>query len=340
MNSSEHGLYNPFFSHIYVEKEVMDHPVSAKIISRFPQAVIVEIDHYKDVFNRSHQNYRLQKQAPGLILARKQNHLVYEGAPVCQSFGNRHFYYTSSVMNCIYDCEYCYLQGMYPCANLVVFVNLDEIMEEVKLLLNQHPVYLCISYDTDLLAVEHVLGYVKEWMDFAAAQPELTIEIRTKCADQSLFEQLKPGQNVIFAWTLSPEKVIDSFEHHTPSLQNRLDCIRAAAAAGFPVRLCFDPLLCFTGWEQEYDAMLRKVFDTLRAEDILDVSIGVFRISQDYLKKMRNQANDSKIAHYPYINENGVYHYGRELTERMTAFVYERIREQLPVNKIFVWKLV
>jgi len=29
-------------------------------------------------------------------------------------------------LNCVYDCEYCYLQGMYPSANIVVFVNFED----------------------------------------------------------------------------------------------------------------------------------------------------------------------------------------------------------------------
>ena len=35
-------------------------------------------------------------------------------------------------MNCVFDCEYCYLKGMYPSANLVVFVNLEDIFAEVE----------------------------------------------------------------------------------------------------------------------------------------------------------------------------------------------------------------
>lgn len=337
MNNSEHGLFNPLFSHIYIEKEVRNDPVTKRIIARYPKSVLIEINHYKDVFNRSHQNYRIQKQSPNLILAKKQHNLIYEGASVCQSFGNQHFYYTSSVMNCIYDCEYCYLQGMYPSANLVVFVNLEEIFEEVEQLLDKHPVYLCVSYDTDLLAMEQILGYVKEWISFATLHPELTLEIRTKSADQSLFEQLQPLDNVIFAWTLSPQKVTDCFERHTPSLKSRLACVGTAAGKGFRVRLCFDPLIYFAGWEEEYQAMLTEVFDKLAPEQIMDVSIGVFRIPQDYLKRMRNQSKTSSITHFPYVNDKGVYHYGKELTDHLITFVYEKIQDKIPRNKIFLW---
>ena len=131
-------------------------PETKRILTQFPQAEVIAIDHYKDVFCRSRQDYVRQHAAQNLILAAKHGELLYPGAPVCQSFGNEHFYYTSCVMNCVFDCEYCYLKGMYPSANLVVFVNLEDIFAEVEKRLAVHPVYLCVSYDTDLLALEHL----------------------------------------------------------------------------------------------------------------------------------------------------------------------------------------
>ena len=68
--------------------------------------------------------------------------------------------------DCIYDCEYCYLKGMYPSANIVIFVNIEDIFEELHRMLSEHPVYLCVSYDTDLLAFEAMTGYVREWEHF------------------------------------------------------------------------------------------------------------------------------------------------------------------------------
>lgn len=336
MNSLKKDLYNPFFSHIYVEKEVLDHPVTNRILAGFSHAKVVEINHYKDVFCRSHQDYRLQKSSMKLILASKHQNLIYEGAPVCQSFGNQHFYYTSSVMNCIYDCEYCYLQGMYPSANMVVFVNLEDIFEELVRLLKKHPVYLCISYDTDLMAMEHILGYMEKWIAFAAGHPDVTLEIRTKSADLKVIEKIPPSDNVILAWTLSPDKIISSFEHHTPSLDHRLDCIQAAIKKGFRVRLCFDPLIYCKDWREQYKTLIQSVFLRVASKQIKDVSIGVFRISQDYIKKMRRQAEASRIIQFPFENDNGVYHYGRELTQDMISYVYQLVSKEIPGDKIFL----
>lgn len=163
------------------------------------KAEIVYIRHYKDVFCRRRQDYEEQHHAQNLILAKKTGSLIYQGAPVCQNFGNTYFYYTSCMMNCIYDCEYCYLKGMYPSANIVIFVNIEDIFEELHRMLSEHPVYLCVSYDTDLLAFETMTGYVREWEHFVLEENKrstypLKIEIRTKSANVKLFDDLIPDK--------------------------------------------------------------------------------------------------------------------------------------------------
>ena len=338
MNSLSKNLYNPFFSHIYIEKAAMDHPRTGQILSQFPDAEYIEINHYKDVFSRGHQNYALQKATPNLILALKKEPYVYEGAPVCQNFGNRHFYYSSSVMNCFYDCEYCYLQGMYPSANLVVFVNPEDIFNRVEELLKSYPVYLCISYDTDLLALENKLGYVKEWHRFAGSHPDLTVELRTKSSNFQVLNTLKPYPNFILAWTLTPDSIQKNYEHHTPSLNERLDCLKKAINKGFMVRLCFDPLIYQTNWKIIYEEMISTAFSRLPADKIKDISLGVFRVSHDYLKQMRKQRPDSVIIQYPYENDNGVCHYGKDLSQEIISYTYNLVKEFIPENNIYVWK--
>ena len=345
MNSKK-NYYNPFFSHIYVERAVREHPRTRRILRRFPDAHIIIIDHYKDVFCRKGQNPVLQQQSQNLILGAKQGNLIYQGAPVCQSFGNEHFYYTSCVMNCIYDCEYCYLKGMYPSGNIVVFVNLEDIFEEVRIRLQEHAMYLCISYDTDLMAMESITGYVKEWIDFAksladpapSTPPPLKIEIRTKSADSLFWQRHTPVPGIIYAVTLSPQAVIDACEHKTPSLHQRLVSVKEAIRQGFAVRLCFDPMIYCKDWEQQYARMLQQVFETVDPDKLEDVSVGTFRVSQDYLKKMRKNRPASAVVQFPYQNDNGVYHYSRKMTEQMEHFLVDNLTGKLPKEKIFLWE--
>lgn len=338
MKNLKGEYYNPFFSHIYVEKSVRNHPRTRRILERFPGARVIEIGHYKDVFCRRGQNYLLQHRAQSLILAEKKGTLIYEGAPVCQSFGNENFYYTSCMMNCIYDCEYCYLKGMYPSGNIVAFVNLEDYFEEIETLCGRQSVYLCVSYDTDLAALEHVTGYLGEWVRFTEGQKRLKIELRTKCADATLWRRIPPVPEAIFAFTLSPQAVICAYEHKTPSLEQRISCAAEAVRRGFTVRLCFDPMIYCPDWEAQYDGMLEQICSKIDMEKILDVSVGTFRVSQDYLKKMRRQEPYSAVVQFPYQNNGGVYSYSGELTERMERHMADRLRQRMPEEKIFLWE--
>lgn len=336
LQNSNKNLLNPSFSHIYIEKKALNHPNTKKIVERFPQAEIIEINHYKDVFSRSHQSYCLQKKSPQLILAEKRDNLIYEGAEVCESFGNNHFYYTSTMMNCIYDCEYCYLQGMYTSANIVIFINIEAIFSEVEKLLQKHSVYLCVSYDTDILAFENIIGYGRKWIEFAKEHENLKIELRTKSSNFKSIEDLKSQENIILAWTLSPDRVIKDYENRTPSLMERISSIKEAIDKGWKVRLCFDPMLYIKEWKLEYKELVDNVFAELPAEKIHDISIGVFRVSKDYLKRMRKQREDSCILNYPFETVNGVCSYCDKLSEDMTAYVCELVKKYIPEDKIYI----
>lgn len=337
MKNFASNYFNPAFSHVYVEKKAMNRTRTKRILEKFPNAVIVEIEHYKDVFCRSGQDSTLQRKAQSLILAVKEGELLYKGAPVCQNFGNEYFYYTSCMMNCVYDCEYCYLKGMYPSGHVVVFVNIEDIFEQAEKILKKHSLYLCVSYDTDLMAMEYMTGYTKAWTDFAGEHPELTVEIRTKCANELFFEKQKPLPNVVYAFTVSPQTVIEQWEHKTPSLSRRILCAKNAVERGFGVRLCFDPVIYCAEWKKEYAAMLDEIVQNIDMKKLVDVSVGTFRVSQDYLKRMRKNNPYSAVVQFPYENDRGVYHYPGELQEEMEQYMTGKLEQQIGRKKIFCW---
>ncbi|SHH93935.1 spore photoproduct lyase [Butyrivibrio fibrisolvens DSM 3071] len=356
------------FKHIYVEKEILDTDRVKDILAHFLDSQIVVIDHYKDVFNRKRQDFMLQHASRNLILAAKKGRLVYDGAPVCQDFGNSHFYYTSCIMNCLYDCEYCYLKGMYPSGNLVIFVNIEDIFKEVEDLLAKFPVYLCVSYDTDLMAIENLTGFVAKWIEFTKSHENLTIEIRTKCGRKDLDigikarplvqgkdpgidtkaqsvnqkaessnEYIAPCDRVIFAWTISPDPVIARFEHGSARLPQRLEAASHYLNNGWPVRLCFDPMIYTPSWRDIYGRMLEDVRSSVDMAKVRDFSVGSFRISESYLKKMRKAMPLSEVVQYPFVLEEGYYHYPNKLVEDMESFLIDEIKDTCPDAKIFRW---
>ncbi len=320
----------------YLEEDVSEDEIPEGLRKRIRH--IERVHHYKDVFNAKTHDFLKEKHSGTVIVAKNRDTLIYPGAPFCQSFGNEHFYYASCVKNCIYDCAYCYLKGMYPCGYLTVFVNTEDYFDELEKILKEHPVYLCVSYDTDLLALEGLLGYCEKWTEFANLHKELKIEIRTKCANSEVFKHfpVPVHDNVIFAWTLSPDEVREFAEKGTPSSGERLKAAASAHKAGFPIRFCFDPIVFHKNWRESYTRLFDETFETIPPEDILDISAGVFRISNNYLKRMRDCDALDPVTAFPFVTEQGASHYGN-ISREMRDFAANELAKRFPKEKTFIW---
>ena len=338
--------FYPPFSHIYIEEGLLRDRECLRVLERFPKAVYIPIRHYKDVFNRKKQNRSLQEKSRKLILARKEGQRIYKGAPVCQDFSEAHFYYSSLLMNCPFHCAYCYLQGMYPSANLVLFLNLNDYFTDCRALLSEKgSLYLCISYDTDLIAMEEVYPYVERFLSFLEEEKKLLIEVRTKAGGEGFFRRIETlsvsedvKRRMIFAFTLSPPEIVEEAEQGSAGLMGRIVAVKRAIEEGFRVRLCFDPMIYHADWKNIYRRFLDLVFREIPSEKVYDISVGSFRISESYLKAMERACPDSPHTFFPYENTNGFYHYPKALLEEMEGFLLSRIEEQFPKERIFRWK--
>ena len=78
--------------------------------------------------------------------------------------------------------------------------------------------------------------------------------------------------------------------------------------------------------------------DMVDMEKVWDVSVGSFRRSQDYMKKLRRSQKDSAVVQFPFVNEKGVYHYPDRLMNEMEQHVVSRLCEWMPEEKIFRWR--
>ena len=321
------------FSHVYVEEKARRYPLTDEILKKTGDAVIIPVEHYKDIFDRPRQDRLAQKKAPSLILAVREGSRIFKGAPVCQSFGQRNFYYSSSVMNCLFDCEYCYLKGMYPSSNIVVFVNFEDYEDDVTKLLGEGSLYVCASYDTDLIALNGLTGLADRWIGLAEQNKDLLVELRTKAAPK----QLKNVPNVIYAFTVSPDEIARKYEKNVPSADDRLDAACRALDTGCNVRLCFDPMILTDNWRDVYGEFAEHVASKIDLTRLTDVSVGCFRISKEYLSSMRKGMRNSEIAWYPYVIRNGVAQYDEDTDRQMQEFMRGLLARHIAEEKIFTW---
>ena len=327
---------------IYVEEDLFDHPRSRAILGRFKRATIVPCHHYGEVFNRNNQNFRLQKRRPALILARKTQRLVMP-APDDYAIGSRENHYFSHMLNCPYDCRYCFLQGMYRSAHYLLFVNFEDFGDEIERMTNATqnpalgpPVHFFSGYDSDSLAYDGVSGFLDYILPvFAGLGDRAGLELRTKCAHIDPLLKHDPLSNCVVAFSFTPEAISKALEHGVPGLHLRLRALSRLAEAGWRIGLRFDPLIHTSDFQDQYRALFRTIFDQIPSDAVHSVSLGAFRLPEGFHGQMTRLYPDEPLFHRGLVREGGMVSYPRKLETDMIDRCQEMLARHMGGDRIY-----
>ena len=321
---------------LYIEENIRQHQRTLEICERFPKVRQIICERYGEVFNPKAQNFRLQKQKPALILAEKYNNFALP-TPIAYNIGATENYYFSHMLNCLYDCRYCFLQGMYQSANYVLFVNYEDYHQQIKNICaaSTHPIHFFSGYDCDSLALEPVTGFAENFLDFFAEIPNAWLELRTKSTQIRSLLNREPFSRCIVAFSLSPDDIAVKLEHKAPSLQRRLDALCKLQAQGWPIGLRFDPLIFQTGYQQQYKALFEQVFSRIQLDSLHSVSLGVFRLPEKYFKKIHKLYPEEKLFASPLENQQKMVSYRADLEQEMLDYCTELLLSYIPASKFF-----
>ena len=324
-------------STIYIEKNLVQHPRVQKITARFPHARQILCEHYGEVFNPKAQNFRLQKQQPALILAEKYRHWV-SPAPAGYAIGAAQNYYFSHMLNCLYDCRYCFLQGMYQSANYVVFVNYEDFQRQITEICAATPneiIHFFSGYDGDSLAMEPVTGFADAFLDFFAELPNVWLELRTKSTQVRSLLNRSVVPRCIVAFSLSPDAIAQKVEEKAPSVYKRLDALVKLQAQGWLIGLRFDPIIYQTGYQALYQELFAEVFARIDLKQLHSVSLGVFRLPEKYFKKMHKLYPEVPLFAGSLAQKQGMVSYAPALEDEMRQFCTEQLLNYIPAEKFF-----
>jgi len=325
------------FDFIYIEEAISNHPKVRKICNRFPNATPVFCTRYGEIFNPRSQNFRLQKQRPALILAAKHGRLVLEAPPEYGIGGERNYYF-SHMLNCVYDCRYCFLQGMYRSANMVIFINFEDFQtaleEKIRADAGQTP-YFFSGYDCDSLALESTTGFVAAFLDFFAAHPTAFFELRTKSVRIKALLEHDALANCIVAFSMTPPQVAAALEAGTPPVQRRLEAMLQLQEHGWPLGLRFDPLILHENYQEHYAQLFATVFARLKIEHLHSVSLGQFRLPRDHYKTMSHLYPDEKLFAHALEEKDGMVSYQTQRAREMHDFCARELLRFIPPSLFF-----
>ena len=272
----------------------------------------MECERYGEVFNPKKQNFRLQKIKPALIIARKHGNFILD-APKGFGIGGRKNYYFSHMLNCIYDCRYCFLQGMYRSANYVLFVNYEDFQNEINNIVEQNPdekeITFFSGYDCDSLALESVTRFVREFLPFFQKHKKAVLELRTKSinVDELLNHEVIP--NCVVAYSFTPENISQKLEHGVPPVKKRIQTMKSLAEKGWQVGIRLDPLIYHESYKKNYRKLIQEIFYTISVESIHSVSTGPMRFPEKMFHTIERLYPDERLFAGPLENRNGLTSY-------------------------------
>lgn len=320
---------------IYIEKEIKKHPRTLEILSKFRNVRTIAIDRYGEVFNRKNQNFRIQKKNPCLILAKKHKGFVLP-APEGFGIGSSKNYYFSHMYNCIYDCSYCFLQGMYSSANFVLFVNYEDFVLEIKKLISEKENITFFSgYDCDSLALEKITGFASYILPIFKEYSNCILELRTKSNQIKPLDKIEPIKNCVIAFSLMPDKISLALDKKAPTIKRRIATIKTLSALGWKIGLRFDPLIFGDSWKDQYQDLHENIFNVINISSIHSISYGPLRFPIAMYKKINSMYQNEKLFVGPFEQNQSEVSYKQEIEEEMTEFCKNLSLNFAPESLIF-----
>lgn len=291
------------FSKIFIEKDILHLPRAQEILSKFRKVEVVKIDELEEIFNKVKKPYLQKRTNLQLFLGRKKGRLV---KPTPQAYGmtsNPHYYFVHAY-NCIYECQYCYLQGYFHSPDIVLFLNYEEIFNEMRDVVAQHPeqeVWFHAGEYSDSLALSHLTQELPELFDTFRDLPSARCELRSKSVNTKELLKISPLPNVICSFSLSSEENIRKFDLKTPPLAHRLVSLRVLKDHGHPIAIHLDPVIYSKTFAEEYTQLMNKITEIVSPKDIAYISMGVVRFTKDVFHQVKKNYPDSPLLQAEFV---------------------------------------
>lgn len=291
-------------SKILVEKEWLNHPRTQKVLAQFPQALVEGISSIDRFFGPFKKPYLEKRTDLNLYLGSKRGQLLKEAPDAYGLSGDPHFYYVHSY-NCIYECEYCYLQGYFNNPDLVQFLNFEDIYQSIETQIlkspeGKHPWFHAGEF-SDSLALSHISDELEVMHPLFEKYPQAQWELRTKSANLKKILTLKPLPNWHISFSMAPEKAVKKIEHKTAPLSLRLKALQSLHEKGYSLALHLDPIIFTENFIEDYQILLDAIEAHVPISSIKYISLGVVRFTTDVYKQVQVNYPESDILNQDLI---------------------------------------
>lgn len=326
------------WNEVYVEERLKDSPRVKNLLAKI-QKEPIHIERYNDIWGRSKKPYLQKRDSLNLFIAKKEGQLLKLAPDAYGLSGDPHYYFIHAY-NCIYECEYCYLQGYFNTPDIVLFVNHEEIIHEMEKVLSSHSglVWFHAGEFSDSLALTHLTGELDLYHDFCKRNPRAMIELRTKSVNTRELEKLEPLPNLVVSFSLAPNDMAKRVDQKTPSTEARLRAMEKLSKLGWKLGAHFDPMVYESDFRKNYSELLIELKTKNISSQLEYLSLGVVRFTKDVYRETERNYPSSVIHTGPMVKSfDGKVRYHRPMRMWMMNSVKdEAIVQGIPSSKIYL----
>jgi spore photoproduct lyase len=325
---------------ILVEKEARDYDMTRWILARLPEVPVEVIADREALRASSRDRAGWLSEAKTTLLLAVQKGPFWRPCPGTRDYICCGYQVLQVTVNCPMDCTYCVLQGYVNVPAITVFVNVEDLLEELETRWSEDPdrVWrLGTGEFGDSLALDDLMGLNEVLIPRFAGRGRAILEIKSKWPRLDHLLSLGPNAQVIFSWSLNPQEIIASEEKFAAPLKTRLQAAARAVAAGFRVAFHFDPLIHFPGWEEAYRRTVEQLGAAVPSQAIAWISLGGLRLLPPLRRLMLQRFPISRIAAQEMVlAPDGKLRYFKSLRVEMYARMREWLTQATPEALLYL----
>ncbi|MDP8217562.1 MAG: hypothetical protein P9M03_02425 [Candidatus Theseobacter exili] len=246
----------------------------------------------------------------------------------------------SIVEGCHMDCSYCILQGYLNAPMTRVHVNIKDYENALNNAFMSNPdksYRIGTGELADSLFLDELTGVSERMIHLFSNYNNSIFEIKTKDHRIEHLLNLDHNRRTIISWSLNTPRIINLEERRTSSLKKRLEAAAAAEQAGYKLGFHFDPLIDYSGWEKDYEEVVKRISKQVNPENICWISLGCLRFPPLLWPYIRNRFPSSKLYLGEFIRGlDGKTRYFKTIRTHMYSAMKKWIQEYLGKN-VFVY---
>ena len=327
---------------IFIDRESIESEVAKRVMSSWPE------DKWSIVDDEPLSNQKGRLTSDQFDKSKKLLHITpFKGKFFKRCPGARpgltccNYFVLNLGLQCDMNCSYCYLQSFINNPVMKLYSNLDDALGELREMgkdLSDQTMRIGTGEVIDSLSLDELSLYSRKLIEFFKDYPNWRLEFKTKSNKVDQFLNTPHAGNVIVSWSINPQEVIQSEEHMTASMEERLEAARKVRNKGFLVSFHIDPMIEHPGWEVNYPKLVKRICTEFSPDEIPYVSVGALRFQPEQRHMMRDRFGGTSLVNQAELfpGHDGKYRYESDLRKEMYQSVMSAFKEEDPKWKVFI----